>query len=53
MNKLIHAIIMLTLLVSTASAANWIFDPVAGTITDGEWTFAATVNGTSLAVGAC
>lgn len=53
MNKLIHTLIMLTLLVSTASAANWIFDPVPGTITDGEWTFAATVNGTSLAVGAC
>lgn len=53
MNKRVHSIIMLTLLVSTASAANWIYDPAPGTITDGEWTFAATVNGTSLAVGAC
>lgn len=31
----------------------WIYDPAAGTITDGTWRFAATANGKILTVGAC
>lgn len=31
----------------------WIYDPAAGTITDGIWKFAATANGKILTVGAC
>lgn len=37
-----------------ANAANWLYDPSAGTISDGEWTFTnVTATATDLAVGAC
>ncbi|NLE41428.1 MAG: tyrosine-protein phosphatase [Lentisphaerae bacterium] len=54
MNKRILGIIPQMLLVFTASAANWFFDPVAKTMNDGVWTFTnVTATATDLAVGAC
>ena len=35
-----------------AADSRWTYDSTAGTISDGDWTFAATVNGTDLTVGA-
>ena len=35
-----------------AADSQWTYKSTAGTISDGDWTFAATVNGTDLTVGA-
>lgn len=54
MKKCLSGFIPLMLLASSASAANWLYDPSAGTISDGEWTFTnVTASATDLAVGAC
>lgn len=49
MKKIIY--VAMAVLSFGAFAADWTYDPSAGTISDGDWTFAATVNGTDLTVG--
>lgn len=54
MKRYVH--IAVPVLIATVGAfaadSQWTYDSTAGTISDGDWTFAATVNGTDLTVGA-
>ena len=37
----------------TVFGVDWLYDSAAGTISDGVWTFNATVSGTQMTVGTC
>ena len=44
--------VLITTIGAFAAESQWTYNSIAGTISDGDWTFAATASGTDLTVGA-
>ncbi|MGI6496971.1 MAG: hypothetical protein ACOX5G_13010 [Kiritimatiellia bacterium] len=52
--KLLGFVSLMLFGATAATAADWFFDPVEGTMTDGVWTFTnVTATATDLTVGPC